>query len=273
MRLMTAKPVIGVVADTHDGRTHRLHTVQEKYLDAISAGADAFALILPARIDRPGASWTAAADLEQALDAIDGLFLSGAVSNIDPGHYGAALADPNSPADPARDAVTLMLARRAIGRGMPVLGVCRGFQEVNVALGGTLHQAVHDTPGYDDHRDDHEASVEQQYGPAHPVRFAPGGMLHLMTGREGTLVNSLHGQGIEHLAPGLIRDAEAPDGLIEAFRGAGEGFVLGVQWHPEWRFREDPVSLAIFRSFGAAARAWAGRTRAAQASPPLALMD
>ncbi len=265
------KPLIGVVADTHDGRSHRLHTVQEKYLDAVSAGAQAIALVLPARIDRPGAAWTDPDDAAAALDRLDGLFLGGALSNIEPAQYGASLADPNSPADRARDQIALTLARAAIERGMPVLGVCRGFQEINVAMGGTLHQAVHEVPGLNDHRDDHDAPLSTQYGPAHEVAFAPGGMLHLFTGQDRARVNSLHGQGIDQLAPGLVRDAVAPDGLIEAFRLQGENFVLGVQWHPEWQFRDDSVSLAIFRAFGAAARAFrrARRMRATN----LAVMD
>jgi putative glutamine amidotransferase len=250
------KPVIGTVADLHVGGLHPVHRVHDKYLDAVSAGAEAIILVLPALIDRPGGAWTDERDLDQVLDMLDGVFLTGATSNVDPARYGAALADPASPADPARDQVALGLVRRAVARGMPVFGVCRGFQEINVALGGTLHQAVHDTPGFDDHRENTALPLAEQYGPAHDVRFAPGGMLHLFTGAEGARVNSLHGQGVDRLAPGLIRDAEAPDGLIEAFRSAGDGFVLGVQWHPEWGFRDDPVSVSIFRAFGNAARAW-----------------
>jgi putative glutamine amidotransferase len=251
-----AKPVIATVADIHAGSLHTVHSVHEKYLDAVSAGAGAIVLVLPALIDRRGGAWTDTADLDQALDMVDGVFLTGAVSNVAPARYGASLTDPASPQDPARDHVSLYLARQAIARGVPLFGVCRGFQEINVALGGTLLQAVHDTPGFDDHREDKTKPVAAQYGPAHEVSFAPGGMLHLFTGLEGARVNSLHGQGIDRLAPGLIRDAEAPDGLIEAFRSAGDGFVLGVQWHPEWGFRDDPVSLNIFQAFGNAALAY-----------------
>jgi putative glutamine amidotransferase len=251
------KPVIGVVADLHAGGKHALHAVQQKYLDAVTAGAGAIALILPALIDRPGAAWTDAADLAETLDLLDGLFLTGAVSNVAPAQYGAMLADPASPADPARDHVSLALVRLAVAQGMPVLGVCRGCQEINVALGGTLHQAVHDAPGLNDHRENPSLPLDGQYAPVHEVAFTPGGMLHAFSGMDHARVNSLHGQGVETLAPPLAVEALAPDGLVEAFRlDRTDAFLLGVQWHPEWEFRDDPLSLAIFRAFGTAARAY-----------------
>jgi putative glutamine amidotransferase len=251
------KPLIGVVADVLPGDKHLAHCVQEKYLDAITGGANAIALMLPGRIDTPGGAWTDPADVEVALGVLDGLFLSGATSNVAPEAYGAELIDPESPADPARDHVSLALARAAVARGMPVLGVCRGFQEINVALGGTLHQAVHAQPGLADHREDPELDLAGQYGPAHDVAFTPGGLLHLASGVDHARVNSLHWQGVDRLAPALVPEAVAPDGLIEAFRlRDSESFLLGVQWHPEWAFRDDALSLMIFRSFGIAARAF-----------------
>jgi putative glutamine amidotransferase len=251
------KPMIGVVADALTGGKHSTHAVQQKYLDAVSGGAGAIALILPALIDRPGAAWTAADDLADTLGLLDGLFLPGAISNVAPARYGATLEDPNSPGDPARDHVSLSMIELAVARGLPVLGVCRGFQEINVALGGTLHQAVHGVPGYDDHREKPELSLNDQYGPAHEVSFTPGGLLQSLSGLDRAQVNSLHGQGVERLAARLAVEAVAPDGLIEAFRlDRTDAFLLGVQWHPEWEFRDDPLSLAIFRAFGTAARAY-----------------
>jgi putative glutamine amidotransferase len=250
------KPLIGVVADVLPGDKHIAHSVQEKYLDAITSGANAMAFMLPGRIDTPGGAWTDPADVEAALDVLDGLFLGGAISNVAPAAYGAELIDPDSPADPARDHVSLALARAAVARGMPVLGVCRGFQEINVALGGTLHQEVHNTPGLNNHRENSADPLEVQYGPAHAVALAPGGLLHRLAGAPTAYVNSLHGQGVDRLAPGLVVEATAPDGLIEAYRGEGNGFLLAVQWHPEWQFRENPLSVGVFRSFGEAARAW-----------------
>jgi putative glutamine amidotransferase len=251
-----AKPVIGVVADLNRKPKHAVHSVQDKYLDAVTSGANAIAFVLPALIDRPGGAFADPADIGSALDSLDAVFLTGATSNVDPARYGAALADPDSPADPARDYVSLAIVRAAIRRGTPVLGVCRGLQEINVALGGTLHQAVHDLPGLNDHRENDAATLDEQYGPSHPVEFTQGGLLARLTGQATVWVNSLHGQGVETLAPGLIVEALAPDGLVEAFRGEGPGFLLAVQWHPEWAFRENPVSRHIFAAFGDAARAW-----------------
>jgi putative glutamine amidotransferase len=252
------KPVIGVAADLRTGSKHAQHAVQEKYLDAATAGAGGLAFVIPAQIDRPNAAFRDNEDFSQTLDLIDALFLTGSASNILPQRYGRTLEDPESPADPARDHVTLRLIQGAQQRGMPILGICRGFQEINVALGGTLHQAVHHVPGLHDHREDEALTLAQQYAPAHEVRFTPGGMLHQLTGLTGTKVNSLHGQGVDELASALLTDAVAPDGLIEAFRGNNPAhFLLGVQWHPEWRFRDNPVSVAIFRGFGNAARAYA----------------
>jgi putative glutamine amidotransferase len=237
--------------------------VQDKYLDAVSAGAGALAVVLPALIDRPGGAFHDPRDIEAMLDRLDGLFLSGATSNVDPAHYGATLADPNSPADAARDHVSLAIIRAAVRRGMPVLGVCRGLQEINVALGGSLHQAVHDVPGLNDHRERDDDPLETQYGPSHEVNLTPGGLLHTMAGEPAAWVNSLHGQGIDRMAPGLAVEARAPDGLIEAFRGEQRGFLLAVQWHPEWRFRDNPLSVKIFNAFGSAARDWRAASRAA----------
>ena len=263
------KPLIGIVADRHRKPKHPVHSVGEKYIDAVTGGAGGLALLLPALIDRPGAAFTDGADLEQVLDLVDGIFLTGATSNVAPSEYGAVLEDPDSPADPARDRVTLALIRGAVARGVPLLGVCRGFQEINVALGGTLHQAVHGVPGLADHRERDDDPVEVQYGPAHAVTLTPGGLLRRLAGAAEIQVNSVHGQGAARLAPGLIVEAVAPDGLVEAFRGEGSGFLMAVQWHPEWMFRDNAVSSALFRAFGEAARAWrdTGHARG-QASAP-----
>ena len=250
------KPLIGIVADVNHKPKHPVHSVGQKYIDAVSAGAGGLALMLPALIDQPGSAFTDEADIAQVLDTVDALFLTGATSNVDPGAYGASLDDPSSPADHARDHVTLPLIRAAARRGTPVLGVCRGFQEINVALGGTLHQAVHTVPGLADHRERDEDPIALQYGPAHAVTLAPGGLLRHLHGGDTAEVNSVHGQGVDKLAPGLIVEATAPDGLIEAFRGEGAAFLFGVQWHPEWLFRENALSTALFAAFGQAARAW-----------------
>ena len=164
------KPVIGLVADVHAGK-HIAHSVHQKYLEAVSAGADATILILPALIDAPGAAFTNADDLTAILTLLDGLFLTGATSNVAPARYGATPQHPDSPSDPARDHVTLALVRAAVAAGTPVLGVCRGCQEINVALGGTLHQSVHTVPGLADHR-------EPPRRPRRPIRSQPHRNLH-----------------------------------------------------------------------------------------------
>ncbi len=244
------KPVIGVVADVNTASKHTTHTVQHKYLAALTQGAGARAIIIPA--DLPG---TTAQDLADLLATLDGLLLTGALSNVAPSLYNATLADPASPADPARDATTLPLIRQAVAAGLPTLGICRGFQEINVALGGTLLQSVHTTPGLADHRDP-PGTLAEQYAPAHDITLTPGGLLHSFTGMQTARVNSLHHQGIDRLAPPLAIDATAPDGLPEAIRlKSTDTFLLGVQWHPEWQHQDDPLSTIIFRAFGTAARA------------------
>ena len=264
-KLRAPKPAIGIVADLHTGGKHVSHSVGQKYLDAVSGGARAHAFILPALIDRPGAAWTDPDDMGAVLDRLDALFLTGAVSNVNPHRYGATLETPELPLDLARDHVTLSLIGAAVARGMPVLGVCRGFQEINVALGGSLHQAVHAVPGFANHREDLSAPLAEQYAPVHDVEFTPGGLLHSVSGMTCAQVNSLHGQGVQRLAATLAPEATASDGLVEAFSAANrEQFLLGIQWHPEWEFRDDPLSVVIFRAFGDAARAYQATTRHAQ---------
>ena len=159
-----------------------------------------------------------------------------------------------------RDANTLNIVPLAIEMKIPVLAVCRGLQEVNVALGGSLHQKVHETPGFNDHREDKDAPLDVQYGPAHAIDLAPGGLLARIAGADVATVNSLHGQGIRTLAPGCVVEARARDGLIEAIRlDAPDPFLLAVQWHPEWKVRENPFYLGIFQAFADACRERAAR--------------
>jgi putative glutamine amidotransferase len=199
------------------------------------------------------------ADLSQIdalLDVADGVLLTGSPSNVDPRHYGKAVHDERLPLDPSRDAWTLPLARRAIARGVPLFAICRGLQEVNVAFGGTLHQAVHEVAGLDDHRTDEQLPVDAQYAAAHVATPVRGGLLESIVGGEPLAVNSLHGQGIERLADGLRVEAVAPDGLIEACTVVGaKAFALCVQWHPEWNAHRDPVSMRLLTAFGAACEA------------------
>ncbi|NOT14263.1 MAG: gamma-glutamyl-gamma-aminobutyrate hydrolase family protein, partial [Methylotenera sp.] len=194
-------------------------------------------------------------EIESLLDIADGILLTGSVSNLHPSHFGQAVLDPSLPLDPARDALTLKLIHSAIKKRVPLLAICRGFQEINVAFGGSLHQAVHQVAGFNDHREAKDADINAQYAPAHEVRLTQGGKLAKIVQANTMQVNSIHGQGIDRLGAGLRAEAIAPDGLIEAISvNETQSFVLGVQWHPEWKVMENPQYLAIFEAFGAACK-------------------
>ena len=254
-------PLIGVSACRKEVGRATVHSVGDKYVDAVLEAAGGLPLIVPAL--------GSALPLDDVCARLDGLLLTGSPSNIDPSLYGGGSRPVGDPADAHRDATTLPLVRACIARGVPVLGLCRGIQEVNVAMGGTLHGRLHDVTGRQDHRSDKTLSYAERYGPSHVVRLRPGGMLARLLGDVAELrVNSLHGQGIDRLAPGLIAEAEAPDGTIEAVSMPGaEGFVLAVQWHPEWRAAEIESHRRLFVAFGDACRerlrARQGRERAA----------
>lgn len=247
-------PTVAVTTDRKVLDGHPTFAVAQKYVDPVLELAGCMPLLLP--------PLGARLPLQDLLDGIDGLVLTGSPSNIEPRHYGAELQRADSPADPDRDATTLPLIRAAIERGLPVFGICRGFQEINVALGGTLLQEVHNTPGHADHRHDDKLDVEGQYGPAHVVHACPDGWFERTLGASTWTVNSLHGQGIATLAPGLVTQALADDGLVEAYvHGDAPGFLCAVQWHPEWQAATNPVSRALYAAFGDACRAHASRRR------------
>jgi putative glutamine amidotransferase len=226
---------------------HPFHMVGEKYFQALVHGAGAVAVALPSMQDDILAS--------SMIDRLDGLFLPGSPSDIQPHHYGHELMDPKSWHDAHRDATVFDLIPAVIEAGIPLLAVCRGFQEFNVALGGSLHQKLREIPLLLNHREDPDAPLDKQYAPSHPVAFTNGGLLHHITNRTSADVNSLHRQGIERLADGLEVEAVAEDGLIEAVTLPGTiGFNLAVQWHPEWKVQENPLSMQIFGAFGHALR-------------------
>ena len=194
-----------------------------------------------------------ASDIRDLLDLVDGVLLPGSPSNIHPSHFGEDVEDETLPLDPIRDALTLELVRACVDKGVPMLGICRGFQEINVAMGGSLTQRVHFQPGMLDHREDPAASIDVRYAPSHAVNFVNDSDLAKWAGASSAMVNTVHGQGVAQLAPGLRAVARAPDGLVEAFEvQSATTFALAVQWHPEWRPRENPFYKAIFEAFGAA---------------------
>lgn len=249
--MTSARPLIGLPADRRIIGLHAFHAVGEKYARAVLDATGGLPLLIPAMAEE--------LRLDELVERLDGLLFTGSPSNVEPHHYEGPPSHPGTLHDPARDATTLPLIRKAVQAGLPVLGICRGFQEVNVAFGGSLHQRVHEVPGYLDHRDDETQPLEVQYGPAHEVILEPGGLLRSLAGTERVRVNSAHWQGIERLGPGLAVEARAPDGLVEAFRVEGApGFTLAVQWHPEWKVMDNPLSRALFAAFGAACRDRAG---------------
>lgn len=250
-------PLVLVPACNKQLGEHPFHVAGRKYVDAVRL-AGGLPLVVPRA--EPG-------ELDQLLDLADGVLLTGSVSNVHPSHFDEPVRDPTLPLDPVRDDWTLPLIRKLIARGLPLLAICRGAQEVNVALGGTLHQAVHEASGpagrFADHRAPQGRPAAVQYGPAHPVAVQPGGWLDRVGLAEGFTVNSVHGQGLARLAPGLRVEAIAPDGLVEAFsvEAASGAFQLGVQWHPEWKAADNPVSMRILQAFGEALRNHRDRVR------------
>ena len=245
--MASARPLIGIPADRRIVGLHPFHMVGEKYARAVLTGAEGIPLLIPALAEELG--------LDELLTRLDGILFTGSPSNVEPRHYDGTPSAPGTLHDPERDATTLPLIRKAVQAGVPVLGICRGFQEMNVVFGGTLHQKVHEVPGYSDHRDDESQPLEVQYGPAHDVTLEPGGLLRAMADSDRIRVNSLHSQGVDRLGPGLVVEARAPDGLIEAFRvQRAASFAVAVQWHPEWNAMSNPFSRALFAAFGAACK-------------------
>jgi putative glutamine amidotransferase len=246
------KPLVLLPACNREWAGHAAHQVGRKYVEAARL-AGALPLVMP---------WLEADEIDAALDAAHGVLLTGSPSNVHPSFFGEAVHNPALPLDRTRDDWVLPLVRRALQRGVPLLAICRGAQEVNVALGGSLHQAVQEVPGLADHRDDHDAPIVVQYGPAHPVHIVKGGVLEQLLGSTPVEVNSLHGQGVNRLAEGLRVEALAPDGLVEAFSVAdAPAFSLCVQWHPEWQAAHNPVSMKLLRAFGDAVRQYRDKVR------------
>ncbi|MDX6751688.1 gamma-glutamyl-gamma-aminobutyrate hydrolase family protein [Geminicoccaceae bacterium 1502E] len=245
-------PLVGVTACLKQGEHSFFHSVQDKYVDAVIQGAGVLPVLLPAIAE--------AQRVELLLERLDGILVTGSPSNVDPSLYGGPAPRQGNQADRRRDDTVLPLLRGALEKDVPVLAICRGIQELNVALGGTLHQHVQELCGRRDHRSDKTRPYAERYGPAHPISLTPGGLLQRLLGGPQTIeVNSLHGQGIDRLAQGLVVEAVAEDGTIEAVSAPAASFLLGVQWHPEWRVLENPWSTRLFAAFGEAAAARAAQ--------------
>ena len=241
------KPIIGVPACLKGIDGNPFHSVGDKYLRAVVEAADAVPLVIPA--------FGGLFDLPGLVARLDGVMLTGSPSNVHPSHFGATPGPDYEPHDEDRDATTLPLIRETLDQAVPLLAICRGMQELNVALGGTLYGRLQEQPESMDHRRPKHDDPDVQYGPRHPVALTPGGQMERLAGGSEITVNSLHGQGLDRVAEGLSVEAVAPDGTVEAVRVAGAAvFALGVQWHPEYKVLENPFSTRLFAAFGDAAR-------------------
>ncbi len=244
---MPHPPLIGVPACFERVRDMDYHIAGDKYLRAVAGGAGGLPFVFPAL----GPDLV---DPDALVARLDGLFLTGSPSNVEPHRYAGPASRAGTKHDPARDATVLPVIERALAADLPLLALCRGHQELNVVLGGTLHQLVEEMPRFMNHQADRAAPVEERYAPAHTVAVEPGSWLEGVAGAREITVNSLHSQAIDRLGDGLVVEGRAPDGLIEAVRLPGRRFVVGIQWHPEWDVGRNPVSGAIFAAFGAAVR-------------------
>ncbi|HZT86335.1 MAG TPA: gamma-glutamyl-gamma-aminobutyrate hydrolase family protein [Stellaceae bacterium] len=241
-------PLVGIPTCVRTLHERPFFTAADRYPNAVVDAAGCLPLLIPALGDK--------IDFAALLDTLDGVLLTGSPSNVEPSHYGGRPSQEGTLHDPARDSTTLPLIREAIRRDMPVLAICRGIQELNVALGGTLHQRVHEVPGRLNHRSPRrDMPLDERYGPAHAVSLTPGGLLAALAGDLEIMVNSLHSQGIDEPAQGLRIEAVAPDGQIEAVCLPEARFVVGVQWHPEYKPLQNPFSRALFSAFGRACQA------------------
>ncbi len=245
------RPIIGIVGNSYEmDNRYLVHASGIMNSAAIAEVAECIPLIVPTD--------PSVVRVEDLLEVCHGFLLTGARPNVHPEEYGHAETEAHGAFDRARDAVSLPLVRACVARGQPILGICRGFQEVNVAMGGTLHPEIRDLPGRDNHRMPPEGTLEEQFAIRHAVHFTPDGPFHRLMGATEVQTNTLHGQGIEEAGKNVVIDGRATDGTPEAIYIKGApGYALSVQWHPEWQAATDPVSRPLFQAFGDAARAWA----------------
>lgn len=238
-------PIVLIPADMREVGDFATHTVGDKYARAVAEMAGATPLLLPAIPEIH--------DFGALFQVIDGVLLTGSLSNVHPLRYGETPDTRYEPYDKARDSVTFPLIEAIIQQDLPVLALCRGFQELNVALGGTLHPKLHELPGKLDHRKPEHPDRDVQYGPKHAVTFAPGSQFARLAGREEIMVNSIHSQGLDKIGAGVIVEGVAPDATPEAIRiDKMTNFALGVQWHPEYKPAENEFSTKLFGAFGKA---------------------
>ncbi len=251
------RPVIGIIGNvTVIGDDYTAYASGAMNAAAVSQVSGALPLLIPAD--------PAHVSVGELLEVCDGFLLTGGRPNVHPEEYGEAATEAHGAFDRSRDAITLPLVRECVARGKPFFAICRGFQEVNVAMGGSLHPEIRELPGRMNHRMPPDGTLEEKYAIRHAVRFSEGGVFHRLVGAKDVMTNTLHGQGIKAPGARIVVDGYADDGTPEAlFVRDAPGFALGVQWHPEYNAANDPVSRPLFEAFGAAARAWAEDGRAA----------
>lgn len=234
--------VIGIPMDEKQLEGSPSYVIMGKYVKAVLEVVGAVPILLP--------PLAAQSPYQEWLSMIDGLVLSGSASDIHPKRYGDTIKNPKSFFDENRDETNFHLIHEAKNMGMPILGICRGFQEINVALGGTLHQSIHQTEKLMDHREIESDDPDISYGENHKITAVVGGVLNKITNKEEWQVNSLHDQGIDRLATPLQAEAYAEDGLVEAFSLKDKSsFILATQWHIEWKAHADPCSQKILKAF------------------------
>jgi putative glutamine amidotransferase len=247
------KPVVLMTMGAQERKGHAYQVMTHKYIQPLVEFSECVPLLVP--------TCCGSDDLQQYLDLADGVYLTGAGSNIDPALYGQENETPDKVQDRDRDLFDLPLIRAALERGLPIFGICRGMQEINVALGGDIFQKVYAEPGYNDHRENPDDPVDVQYAPSHAVYPVAGSWLAELLGEQSIRVNSLHGQAVRKLGEGLEVLATAEDGLIEAIHAPGlSPFLVAVQWHPEWRAASNPDSVKLFQAFGEACRRYASQS-------------
>ncbi|SDX38637.1 gamma-glutamyl-gamma-aminobutyrate hydrolase family protein [Litoreibacter albidus] len=250
-----ARPVVGIIGNSYlINDTFPAHAAGSMNCEAVAQVSRALPVIVP--------SCPSLIDVDELMARCDGFLFTGGRPNVHPEEYGEAETEAHGAFDRARDRLALPLIRACVERGLPILGICRGFQEVNVAMGGSLYPEIRDLPGRMNHRMPPDGTVEEKFELRHSVTFTEGGPFHELMGAREVMTNTLHGQGIKQAGERVVIDGLAPDGTPEAiYIKDAPGFCLSVQWHPEYRAAEDPVSRPLFEAFGAAAQAWAEGAR------------
>lgn len=249
------RPVVGIIGNSYMiNDQYPAHAAGAMCVNAISRVADALPLIIPA-----DPKYFA---IEELLETCDGFLFTGGRPNIHPEEYGHDPTEKHGQFDRCRDRIALPLISACVDRGQPIFGICRGFQEVNVAMGGTLHPEIREIEGRDNHRMPPDGTLEEKFALRHEVTVSADGPFAQIFAAEVVLTNTLHGQGILDPGARIVIDGHAPDGTPEAIYVAdAPGFAMAVQWHPEWQAETDPVSRPLFEAFGDAVRAWSAGKR------------